>query len=130
MTYTHYWRMHRRCISVKSRIGLHLHMRFTSPSLHSTITSVMLGYPSSSFVGQLQSAMKTFGRSGNKKPMHTSWHRRWSSLTKQARMSEQSIGIMDVQSLGLVRQSVPILCEGSDIAWLLLFHWMAMNLCV
>ena len=98
----------------KSRIGLHLHMRFTSPSLHSTITSATLGYHSSSFVGQLQSAMKTIGRSGNKMPMHTSLHRRWSpadETSKDERTVYRHYGRS--QSLGTARQSEPILCEGS-----------------
>ncbi len=38
-----------------------------------------------------------------------------------------SIDIMDIQSLGLVQQSVPTLYKGNNITWLLLFHWMGTN---
>ena len=128
MTYIHYWQRHQRCILVKSRIGLHLHTRFTSPGLHSMWTSTMLGWLSSSFARQPLSVMKTFRRSGSKMSMHTLLPHRWSSSMKQARMTEQSTGIMDVQSLGLVWKSVPILCEGSDIALSLPYHWMGIKL--
>ena len=65
-----YWRGGTGDVSQpKSRIGLHFtHEVHISRSLHSTITSRdSSGYHSKApFVGQLQSAMKTIGRSGNK----------------------------------------------------------------
>ena len=44
----------------------------------------------SPLVGQLRSAMKTIGRSGNKMPTHTSLHRRWSSIDETSK-DEQTV---------------------------------------
>ena len=112
---------------MKSRTGLHLHTRSTSPGWRSMRTSMMSGYLSNFFAGQQLSAIKTSGKSGNKTSIHTSLPHRWSSSMKQARTIEQYIGTIDVLLLGVVQQSMPILCVRIDSAWLPLFPWMDMK---
>src|SRR5260221_700260 len=130
MTCTRYWRRHRRCTSVKSRTGLHFHMRSMSPRPRSMRTSVMLGFPSNFFARPWQSAMKTNGWSGKKMSTHTSLPHRWSSLTKQARTIRPYTAIMDMLWLDVVHRLPPISCEEISLAWSPLFHWMDMKLCV
>src|SRR5216684_4035783 len=130
MICTCYWRRHQRCTLVKSKTGLHFHTRSISPRLCSMRTSAMLGSLSNFFARRQQSAMKTIGWSGKKMSTHTSLPHRWSLLMKQARTIGPSTTITDILWLGIGQRSLPISCEETGSAWLLLFHWVDMMLCV